>query len=169
MERDAQMPDLTLLLQLQRCFIGMASFVLGKQFRILGMHQIEIEILHAAGIQLHLENGADLFGGIEISRGELIGKDVTVSGIPGSQRLAQRDLALLPNITVRRVEIIEAGSQERIHHFGSVGKIHLVALHGQAHKAETEFALDLRKNVLYHSHYLTLGHPADHLCSSAAS
>ena len=46
----------------------------------LGVHQVEIKIVHTAGFQLALEKGTDVSLSFEESAGQLVGRDVAVAG-----------------------------------------------------------------------------------------
>ena len=60
MEGDAKMPDFTLRLQFQRRLIGTALFEVSEVVRALGVHQIEVEIVDTAGVQLALKQRPDI-------------------------------------------------------------------------------------------------------------
>ena len=60
MERDSEVTDLSFLFQLQRSFISTSFFKEIKIVRALRVHQIEVEIIHAARLQLTLKKRTDV-------------------------------------------------------------------------------------------------------------
>ena len=74
----------------------------------LGVHQVEVEILHAAGLELGLKQRADVRLALEKTFGELVGEDKTVPGVAAGQALPQGQLALALEVAVGGVEIVEA-------------------------------------------------------------
>ena len=49
------------------------------------MHQVEIEIIHAAGFQLLLEEGTDVLVFLDVVAGQLVGQNVCFPGVAGFQ------------------------------------------------------------------------------------
>lgn len=149
-EGDAYVADEALLLQGEGGLIGPAALELGEVAAALGVHQIEVEVVHAAGGQLAAEEGLDIRLGLEIGVGELVGEEKAVPGIAAGQRLPDGQLALAADVAVGGVEIVEAGVQEGVHHLLGLPDVHLFFDHGQAHHAEAEVAVDLRKEFVGH-------------------
>ena len=147
-EGDAHMAHLALLLQLKGRLVGAALLVVGIAALALGMHQIEVEVIDAAGLQLAFEQGADIRLGLEEAAGKLVGQDVLVPGVAAGEAGLQRRLALALDVAVGGIKIIEARVQERIHHLLRFLQIHLIAVHGQAHAAESKIFL-----CIFHSGY----------------
>ena len=69
----AQMADLALAYEILRLFVGAAFFIMAVIPRMLGMHQVKIEIFHAAGGELAVEQGRDVLGGTEIVFAQFVG------------------------------------------------------------------------------------------------
>ena len=132
------MAHLSLLFQLEGRLIGPALLVVGIAAFALGVHQVEVEVLHAAGIQLALQQGPDVRLGFEKAAGELVGQDVLVPGIAAGEALFQRRLAFALDIAVGGVKIVKARLQKGIHHFLGLLDIHLFALHRQPHAAKAK-------------------------------
>ena len=84
-EGNAEMANFSLVPQRHDRFIGVHLLVLGKQILILGVHQVKIEIIYAAGFQLLLEEGTDVLVFFNVAAGQLVGKDVCFPGIAGGQ------------------------------------------------------------------------------------
>ena len=148
-EGNAEMANFSLVPQRHDRFIGVHLLVLGKQILILGVHQVKIEIIYAAGFQLLLEEGTDVLVFLNVVAGQLVGQNVRLPGITGSQALFQRDLALAVKIAVGGVKIVEAVREKHVHHFGGFFKIHFLALHGKAHTAKTKIFLHFVKTGLH--------------------
>ena len=155
MEGKTHMPNLPLLAQLQRGLVSPAALVLLKDILILGMHQVEVEILHSAGFQLALKQRPDLLLALEVVVGQLVGQHIAFPGMAGGQASADGRLALAVQVAVGGVKIVKTRLQEGIHHAGKLLPVHLAVLHGQAHTAEAEISLHLIK-LGKHSFFLLL-------------
>ena len=87
------MLDFALGLQRKSGLIGPAFFEMLVKHCTLGVHQVEIKIVHTAGFQLALEKGTDVSLSFEESAGQLVGQDVAVAGVAAGQAGLQRRLA----------------------------------------------------------------------------
>ena len=73
-----------------------------------GVKQIVVKILYTAGFQLGFQQGTDFFlGGEEVS-GKLIGQNVLVPRVTGSQAFPDGGLTLAADVAVGGVEVVEA-------------------------------------------------------------
>ena len=135
------MAHLPLLFQGKGRLISAAALKVLEDLRALGVHQIVIEIFHAAGGKLALKQRTDVLL-LEIKIGQLVGQRIPVAGITAGQTFLQRQLALALQIAVGGVEIGEARFQKGIHHAAGLRDVHFLLLHGQAHKAEAEISLE---------------------------
>ena len=142
-EGDAHMLDFALGLQRKSGLIGPAFFEMLVKHCTLGVHQVEIKIVHTAGFQLALEKGTDVSLSFEESAGQLVGQDVAVAGVAAGQAGLQRRLAPALKVAVGRVEVVEALLQKIIDHPAGLSQIDLTILQGQAHTAKTEVFLDV--------------------------
>ena len=61
---------------------GFEKFII---FRILGMHQIKVKVVHAARLQLAFKEGTDILFLLKIKIGQLIRQDVAVSRVTAGQ------------------------------------------------------------------------------------
>ena len=79
------MADLSLVLQGEGRFIGPA----GLEMRIvggpLGVHQVKVEIVHAAGCQLAFKKRTDVRLRLEIVGRQLVRQDVAVPGVAAGE------------------------------------------------------------------------------------
>ena len=141
-EGNAHMAHLPLLFQGKGRLISAAALKVLEDLRALGVHQIVIEIFHAAGGKLALKQRTDVLLLLEIEIGQLVGQRIPVAGITAGQTFLQRQLALALQIAVGGVEIGEARFQKGIHHAAGLRDVHFLLLHGQAHKAEAEISLE---------------------------
>ena len=142
MEGEADAAHLPLCLERERRLIGAAALVLFKVVAILCVHEIEVEVFHAAGLELAFKEGTDILLFVEVIGREFIRKDVIFSRITRGQRRFQGGFTLAFKIPVRRVEIVEPGGEEGIHHLGELFHVHFLPLYGQAHTAEAEILFD---------------------------
>ena len=142
-EGDADVADLPLGLERKSRLIGAVRLEILKDLRALRVHQIIVEIVHAAGRQLLLEHGADVRLGVEEVFRQLVRQQKALARIAAGETVAERQLALALQIAVRRVKIVEARVQKRIHHAAGLRRVHFLSLHRQAHKTEAEFSLEL--------------------------
>ena len=145
-EGNAEMLDFALVPQLQGGLIGAALLEAGEEILVLGVHQIEVKIFHAAGGQLLVQQGANILILLKKIAGELVGEDVAFPGIAGSEAGPQGRLALAADVAMGGVEIVKAGIQEGIHHAAGLLQVHFLALHRQTHAAEAEIFLDVVKS-----------------------
>ena len=146
MEGKTHMAHLALGLQGEGSLIGAALFVMGIILRALGVHQVEVEIIHPAGLQLAFKEGSDIRLGFEEIPRQLVCQNVPVTGIPAGQAGLQRRLAFALQIAVGGVKIVEASVQKGIHHPIHFGNVHLFALHRQTHTAKAQLLIG-SKNI----------------------
>ena len=150
-EGEPDAADLPLCFESKRRLIGAAALVFFKVVAILRVHEIEVEVLHAARFKLTLEEGADVLLFVEIVVGELIGENVFFAGIARGEAGFYRRLALPFDVSVRRVEIVEPCGKEGVHHLGEFFKVDFLPLHGKAHAAEAEILFDFGiENDFFH-------------------
>ena len=135
-EGDAHMAHLALRLQPERRLVCMALPEMGIVPRPLRVHQIKVEVFHAAGRQLALKEGPDVRLGLEEVGRQLVRQDVALPGIAAGETLPQRRLALALQIAVGGVEIVEARVQKGVHHLFRLRDVHVLAVHRQPHAAE---------------------------------
>ena len=144
-EGDTHMAQLALRLHGESGLIGPAALELLKVAAVLGVHQIEVEIIHAADVQLGQDEGAHVGLGLEVGIGELVGEQILAAVIARGEALAEYLLALAAVVAVGGVEVVEAGAEEGVHHLLHLGDIDFAVGHGEAHAAEAEIAVDLRE------------------------
>ena len=150
-ERQAHVAQFAFLLQLVRHFIGVAGLVLFVVPAVLGVHEIEVEILHAADLQLLVHERADIRLGLEVTVGKLVRQQELASVMTRGNALPYRLFALPVDVAVSGIEVVEARFYERVSHAAGLGYVHLIACHGQAHAAKAKIAPYLReKPVLFH-------------------
>ena len=137
------MPDLALGLQLLGDLIGVTFLEMGVVPGPLGVHQVEIEIVHPAGLQLALKEGPDVLLRLKEVGGELVGQDVLLPGIAAGEAGLQRPLALALQVAVGGVEVVEARAQEGVDHFRRLRDVDLFALHRQAHESKAKILFDV--------------------------
>ena len=142
-ERDADMAHLALGLERERRFIGAAGLEMLKIFHALRVHQIEVEIVHAAGGELAFKKGADVRLRFEEVRRQLVGQNIVLTRIAARQAGLQRRFAPPVQIAVGGVKIVEAGCQKGVHHLLRLREVDLLSLHRQAHKAKAKILFDL--------------------------
>ena len=143
MERDAHMADLALGLEGEGRLIGAAVPVVLVVCHALGVHQIKVKVVHAAGCKLALKERADVLFLFKIGPAQLVGQDIVLPRVTAGQALLQGQLALALKVAVGRVKIIEALLQKAVHHLFCLLYIDVLADHGQAHTAEAEILPDL--------------------------
>ena len=143
MEGQSDMAYLALLFEGKRSFIGIAGPEFFKNLLVLRVHEVEIEILHAARLQLALEKGTDVCLGMEIRTGQLIGQNKRITRIAFGKTFPDGDLTL----SVRCVKIIESARKEGIDHAAHLRFVYLAVLHGQAHTAKAEVLLHVFKAI----------------------
>ena len=160
MEGNPDMPDLSLLFQVERRLIGAAAPELFKIFTRLRVHQIEVEILHAACLELALKEGTDVLLFLEIGLGQFVGENERLARMALDEAVAQRRLALARKIAVRRIEVVEALGQEGVDHALELRVIDLAPLHRQAHAAEAEIFMYVFKHPLSSLCFCRLFHAA---------
>lgn len=142
MERDAHVAHLALGLQLERRLVGAAVLEVLVVCRPLRVHEVEVEIVNAAGFELALEEGADVRLGLEEALGQLVGQDVLVTAMAARQALFQRQLALAVKIAVGGVKVVEALRQKIVDHLLRLLNVDIFALHRQAHTAKAKILLN---------------------------
>ena len=136
------MADFAFLLQFLGDPEGSGAFIERHSCAADCMDQIKIKIIHTTGFQLLLEQGTDIFLLLETRGRQLVGKNVTVPGITGSQTFLNGKLALADEITVRGIEIIETVFKKQVNQLNGLRNIHFLAIHRQAHEAKTEVFSD---------------------------
>ena len=105
------MADFALGLQGKGRFIGPAGLEMVVVGEALGVHQVEVEILHAAGLELGLKQRADVRLALEKTVGELVGEGKTVPGVAAGQALPQGQLALALEVAVGYGGIIRTSGE----------------------------------------------------------
>ena len=151
-EREAHMADPALGFQRKGGLVGAAGLELFKIVGVLGVHQVKIKVVHAAGLQLAFKKRADVSLGLEIAVGQLVGQTVGLAGVAAGQTLFQGQLTLAANVTVGGVKIVESLRQKLVHHAGGLGNVHLVVVHRQAHTAKAEILF----HFIHLLHYILL-------------
>src|SRR5574344_224402 len=107
---------LTFGFQLLSYLISSATRVLFVIISILSMHQIIVEILQTARIQLLLENGADIFFLIEHAHCKFVRKCICAARITFYQTLLQCNLAQSVSVNVGCIEICKACIDKEVYH-----------------------------------------------------
>ena len=80
------MAHLALGLERKRRFIGAAGLEMLKIFHALRVHQIEVEIVHAAGGELAFKKGPDVRLRFEKVRRQLVGQNIVLTRIAAPGR-----------------------------------------------------------------------------------
>ena len=155
-EGEADVPDKSLLTELERGFIRPALLEFNEVLRVLRVHQIEVEIIDPSCFELTFEEGADILLLFKIRAGKLIGQKEAVTWIACGKAFLYRKFRLAADIAVRGIEIIESVGKERVDHLLCLLDINFLFDHGKPHAAETEIAVYLRKklvldHVLFHT------------------
>ena len=88
-KRDADVAHLALGLEGEGRLIGVTCLEVRIVARALRVHEIEVEILDAAGGQLALEKRADVLLGLEEGGGQLVRQDIALARVAARQTLAQ--------------------------------------------------------------------------------
>ena len=143
-EGDADVPDAALRFQLPGHGEGVAGAVFGIILRVHGVHQVKVEVVHPAGLQLREKQGPNFLLAFEKAVGELVRQQVTFAGVAVGQAVAQSGLAFAVQVTVSGVEVAKARGQKIVHHAAGLFVIHLAgrvggrAGEGQAHAAKPQ-------------------------------
>ena len=111
----------------------------------LRVHQIEIEIVHAAPRKLLLEKRPDVLLLLEIRVRQLVREKVFIPLMAAGQRRADRRLRFSVDIAMRRIKIVEPVLEEQIGHLNKLLQIHLIALHRKTHTAKAKVFFHFRK------------------------
>ena len=159
--------NLSLGLQFKSGFVGAALLEMRIIPRSLRVHQIEIEIIDAAGFKLTFEEGTDISLGLEEIRRQLVGQYVAVARIAAGKTGFQCFLALALQISVRGVKIVEARVQKSVNHTVRLGYVNFAVLHRQTHTSEAEIFPDLihlKNSFPFHKPVLTPDDDIRHLC-----
>ena len=125
-------------------------------FRVIAaalcVHQIEVEIVDAAGFKLRFKERADVLLRIEKAARQLIGQEEFAAVMTPGDAFADRRLGLAADVRTGRIEIVEAGLDKGVRHAAELLLVdRLVFQHGQAHAAEAEIAADLgEKRIVDH-------------------
>ena len=143
MERAAHMADLALGLEGKGRLIGAAGLEMQIVARALRVHQVEVKILDAAGLELLLKQRADVRLGLEEVRRQLVGQDIAVAGIAAGEAGLQRGLALALQIAVGGIEVVEARVQKRVHHAACLREVDLAVCIGSRMQPKPKFFLTL--------------------------
>ena len=141
-EGDAHVADPAFRLEREGRLIGPAGLEVIVVHRALGVHQVEVEVVHATGRQLAREERPDVRLGLEEVRRQLVCQNEAVPGIAAGEAGPQGRLALALGIAMGRIEVVEPGVQEGVHHLRRLGDVHLAVLHGQTHEAEAQILFD---------------------------
>ena len=147
-EADAEVADLSLRFQLEARLVRLAAHKLRVIVLVLRVHQIEVEVVHAAPCELLLEERADVLLLLKIRIGQLVGQNERFARMTLDHACADRGLRLAAEVPVRRVEIVEPRVQKRVGHFAELRRVHLAVTHRQPHTAEPEIAVNLRKEFV---------------------
>ena len=144
MEGKADVPDLSLRLELLQLGEGVAAAKMVVVVGGDGMQQVNVEILHPAGGQLAFEQRADVRLGLEKAAAELVGKPVGMPRVAAGQAGAQGGLTLAVQVAVGGVKVAEPPLQKPVHHAADLVGIHgvrgaVVLAHRQAHHAKAQF------------------------------
>ena len=143
-EGDADVPDAALRLQLPGHRESIAGAVFGIIYRVHGMHQVEVEVVHPAGLQLGEKQGPDLLLAFKKAVGELIRQQVALAGVAAGQAVAQGGFAFAVQVAVGGVEVAQARVHKIVHHAAGFFQVHITGRvgggtgEGQAHKAEPQ-------------------------------
>ncbi len=111
--------------------------------RVYGMGQQQIEVLHAAGIELLLEHLADGRGIAERAVSELVHEEEALARMTLYEALAQCDLGLAAKVDVRGVKVVEPRLEEAVEHLVAKLEVGLATPHWQAHGPKAEASLEL--------------------------
>ena len=88
----------TFLLQRIAGLISLTALVLLIVVPVLGVHQVEIEIIHTAQLQLAFDKRADVLLFVEVRRGQLVGQKEFLSGIALCHTVPDRRFRKAPKI-----------------------------------------------------------------------
>ena len=148
-EGHADMPDLSLGLQLPGNVEGPAVHIFIVPCTAHGVHQVKVKVFHPAGLKLRGKEGADIRFLIKKSEGELVGQYKAFPGVSGDETFSQRCLALAAQIGPGRVKIVEAALHKQICHPRKTGQVDLIFQLRQSHAAEAKIFLDFREKVVH--------------------
>ena len=115
-ERESDVADPALFFEFKRRLIRAAALKLLKILRVLRVHQIEIEVLHAAPRELIFKERTNILLSLKIGVRELIHQHETFARIARGETFAVGKFALARDVPVRRVEIVESFGEERVYH-----------------------------------------------------
>ena len=87
-EGQAHMADLPLRLQLEGGLVGAAGLVLGVALPVLGVHQVEVKVVHAAVMELLLKKRTDVLLLLKKAVGQLVRQQEFLPAVPAGQALA---------------------------------------------------------------------------------
>ena len=132
-------------LQLLGDVVGPGLGILYMAVPVVGMEQVKIEVLHTALFQLLVEQGQNVRLGLVAGGSELVRQHESLPGMPLGDTFPDCQFALVIDVEIGGIKVIEAGFQEGIHHFVGGFDVHILADHGQAHHAEAEILFDFRK------------------------
>ena len=147
-ERNAEVADLALFFELQHRLICAALLEILENFGILRVHQIEVEVVHAADFQLALKKWPDVLLLFKIRHRQLVCQNVGLARIAARQAGLDGLFAFALQIAVGGVKIVKARVQKRIYHFTGLLQIDLFSLHGKAHVTEAKVPFDFLHSIL---------------------
>ena len=97
--------------------------------------------------------GADIRFAVKTAAAELVSQNKALARIAGCKAGLQRLLALPADVDLGGVKIVEPRRHIGVHHLPELPEIYLFALHGQAHAAKAESALDFFKEFVLHKYH----------------
>ena len=151
MEGDAEMADQSFLLQRIAGLISLTALILLVVVPVLGVHQVEVEIIYPAKLQLAFNKRADVLLPVEVRRGQLVGQKEFLSGIALCHTVPDRCFRQPTQICMGCIEVVESGFDEGIRHPAKLLIVHAAALHGKAHAAEAEVSVYFREeSTVFH-------------------
>ena len=127
----------------------MALFIFCKKIFILGMHQVNIEIIYLAGFQLLLKERTDFFFRIEEHTRKLVCQNKALARISRRYAVADCRFALSLEINSRSIKVIEPLCHEEVDHLFEFIVIDLAVFHRETHTAEAEILFCLGKNAVF--------------------
>ena len=142
-ERNTHVLHLSRRFQLERMLVRVAFFIFLEYAFALRVHQIKIEILHPAGLELFFKQRQNILFFLKKACGKFVRQNETLPRISLCDTLADRRFALPAEIYPRRIEIIKAFRHKDIDHLRKLPEIDFVSLHRQTHTAEPEILFHL--------------------------
>ena len=127
-EGNTEVLDLSFLLEFQCCFIRLALLEFCVNFGALGVHKVEVKVIHAAGGELTVKQRSNLLLAVEEMGGELIGQNISVPGMALYQTLPQGRFTFSTQIAMCRIKIVEAVFQKGMLYSNILLKLYLKSL-----------------------------------------